>query len=48
MNKNKRGFGCLLIIISFFAAVAVGLSKLNNDKTKGELKKKILKTIKRN
>lgn len=45
MNKNTKGFGCLLIVISFFVAIAVGFSKFNNDRTSGELKKKIVKKI---
>ncbi|MFS8130636.1 MAG: hypothetical protein ACMG57_01515 [Candidatus Dojkabacteria bacterium] len=46
MNKNTKGFGCLLIVISFFVAIAVGFSKLNNDRVSGELKKRIVKRIK--
>ncbi len=46
MNKKTKGFGCFLLVISFFVAIAVGFSKLNNDRLNGELKKKIVKKIK--
>ena len=46
MNKNSRVFGCLVVVISFFVAIAVGFSKLNNQRVKGELKEKFVKKIK--
>lgn len=46
MNKKTKGFGCLVVFISFFVAIAVGISKLNNDRVKGVLKNKLVKKIK--
>lgn len=46
MKKNTKSFGCFVVVISFFVAIAVAISKLNNDRVKGDLKKKIIKKIK--
>lgn len=46
MNKNKKGFGCLVVVISLLAGIFVAFSKLNNDRTSGKLKSKIIKKIK--
>lgn len=46
MNKKTKGFGCFVVVISFFVAIAVTISKFNNSRSKGELKEKLVKKIK--
>ena len=32
--KNKKGFGCFVVVISGIVAVVVAISKFNNDRSK--------------
>ncbi|MEP7104173.1 MAG: hypothetical protein ABI721_05710 [Candidatus Dojkabacteria bacterium] len=46
MKRNSKGFGCIVIVISMFVAIAVTFSKLRSKKSRDEIKGKLIKKIK--